>query len=68
MKYIMNPSLIFSWVFGIILTINLEVQNELWLNLKFLAVFFLSAFHMCARELGKCSKVDQQNLISTTGG
>ena len=29
MKYIMNPSLIFSWVFGIILTINLEVQNEL---------------------------------------
>ena len=65
MKYIMNPSLIFSWVFGIILTINLEVQNELWLNLKFVAVFFLSAFHMyCARirkvfESGQNKKSDK---------
>ena len=65
MKYIMNPSLIFSWVFGVILTINLEVQNELWLNLKFVAVFFLSAFHMyCARirkvfEQGQNKKSDK---------
>ena len=52
-------------VFGIILTINLEVQNELWLNLKFVAVFFLSAFHMyCARirkvfESGQNKKSDK---------
>ena len=65
MIYIMNPSLIFSWVFGVILTINLEVQNELWLNLKFVAVFFLSAFHMyCARirkvfEQGQNKKSDK---------
>jgi len=50
MKYIMNPSLIFTWIFGVLLTITLEVQNELWLNLKFLAVFFMSVFHMyCAK-------------------
>ena len=53
MKYIMNPSLIFSWIFGILLTINLEIQNELWLNIKFLMVFLMSVFHMYCAKLRK---------------
>ncbi len=62
MKFIMNPSFILTWLFGILLVINLEVYNELWLNLKFLLVFFMSIFHMyCARvrknfEQGKNQK------------
>ena len=53
MKYIMNPSLIFSWLFGILLAINLEIQNELWLNIKFLMVFLMSVFHMYCAKLRK---------------
>ena len=34
MKYIMNPSMILSWFFGILLLINLEIYNALWLNIK----------------------------------
>ena len=53
MKYIMNPSLIFSWLFGILLAINLEIQNEAWLNIKFLMVFLMSVFHMYCAKLRK---------------
>ncbi len=50
LKYIMNPSLVLSWVFGLLLVIHLEIYNELWLNLKFSMVVLMSIFHMyCAR-------------------
>ena len=50
LKYIMNPSLILTWIFGLLLVINLEIYDKLWLNLKFCAVILLTAFHMyCAR-------------------
>ena len=50
LKYIMNPSLILTWIFGLLLVINLEIYDKLWLNLKFCAVILLTVFHMyCAR-------------------
>ena len=50
LKYIMNPSLILTWIFGSLLVINLEIYDKLWLNLKFCAVILLTVFHMyCAR-------------------
>ncbi len=62
MKYIMNPSMILTWVFGTLLTYQISVYDQLWLNLKFVLVFLLSVFHMyCARirksfEKGKNNK------------
>ena len=50
MKYIMNPSLILTWFFGLSLVILTQEYNSLWLKLKFICVVFMSAFHMyCAR-------------------
>ena len=50
MKYIMNPSMILTWVLGTLLAHHIGVFDQLWLNLKFIFVFLLSAFHMyCAR-------------------
>ena len=67
MKYIMNPSLIFPG-FGVILTINLEVQNELWLNLKF-CCFFSFCFSYVLRRIRKVfERVKTKNLINIIGG
>ena len=46
--YIMNPAMIVSWIFGILLiyTIGIENLNSLWLQLKLLSVFFLTIYHL----------------------
>ncbi len=50
MKYIMNPSFIFTWIFGFLLVLQLDLYDQFWINLKFIFVFFMSIFHMyCAR-------------------
>lgn len=50
MKFIMNPSLILTWIFGLLLVIHLELYDQFWLNLKFIIVILMSVFHMyCAR-------------------
>ncbi len=50
MKLIMNPSLILTWIFGLLLVIHLELYDQFWLNLKFIIVILMSVFHMfCAR-------------------
>ena len=50
MKYIMNPSMILTWLCGVLLVVHLEIYNQFWLNLKFVLVFIMSVFHMyCAR-------------------
>ncbi len=50
MKFIMIPSLLFSWLFGTLLVIHLQAYNEKWLILKFVIVSVMTIFHMyCAR-------------------
>ena len=45
--YIMNPAMIVSWIFGILLiySIGIENLNNLWLQLKLILVVILSAYH-----------------------
>ena len=52
-KYIMNPSLIFTWIFGLSLVIVQEEYNSLWINLKFLCVLFMSIFHIYCIQINK---------------
>ena len=53
MKYIMNPSMIFTWLFGIGLVLHLDIYNQFWLNLKFVLVFLMSVFHMYCAKIRK---------------
>ena len=45
--YIMNPAMILSWVFGLLLiySIGLENINSLWFKIKTLSVFLLTFYH-----------------------
>jgi protoporphyrinogen IX oxidase len=45
--YIMNPAMIFSWIFGLLLihTIGIENISFLWLQLKMLFVVLLTIYH-----------------------
>ena len=62
MKFIMNPSLILSWLFGLLLVIHLEIYDQIWLNLKFVLVIGMSIFHMyCARIRKQFEKGQNQN-------
>ena len=51
--YIMRPAMILTWLFGIILIYlnGIEIFSQLWIQLKFILVILLTAFH---EHLGKC--------------
>ncbi len=51
--YIMTPSMILTWLFGIILVYlnGFETLFQLWIQLKFILVIFLSIFN---EYLGRC--------------
>jgi putative membrane protein len=57
--YIMNPAMIASWIFGILLiyTIGLDNFDYLWLQLKFFFVVILTIYHFflfrCLRKFDK---------------
>jgi putative membrane protein len=63
--YIMNPAMILSWIFGILLihTIGMDNFGFLWLQLKSLFVVILTIYHFflfqCLRKF-----VDNKNSYS----
>ena len=56
--YIMNPAMILSWIFGVLLihTIGMDNFGFLWLELKLLFVVILTIYHFflfqCLRKFG----------------
>jgi putative membrane protein len=57
--YIMNPAMIVSWIFGILLiyTIGIENVGFLWLQLKLFFVIILTIYHFFLFQcLGKFSQ------------
>ena len=58
--YIMNPAMIASWIFGILLihTIGMDNFSFLWLQLKLLFVVILTIYHFF---LFKCLKKFDEN-------
>ena len=46
--YIMNPAMIVSWIFGVLLihTIGIDNLNSLWLQLKLVFVITLTIYHI----------------------
>ena len=55
-NYIMRPSMILSWLLGIILIliIGIETFSFLWLQIKLILVFLLSIYN---EYLGRCVKL-----------
>ena len=45
--YIMNPAMVLSWTFGVLLinSIGIETFSYLWLQLKLVMVIFLTIYH-----------------------
>ena len=60
LRIIMNPAMIFSWLFGIALisTLGVESLSALWLQLKVVFVLLLSGVH---GHLAKITKEFQQD-------
>ena len=59
MVYIMNPAMIVSWIFGMLLihTIGMDNFGSLWLQLKFIFVIILTIYHFflfqCLRKFAE---------------
>ena len=57
--YIMNPAMIISWIFGILLihTIGMDNFGSLWLQLKLIFVIILTIYHFflfqCLRKFAE---------------
>ena len=57
--YIMNPAMIISWIFGVLLihTIGMDNFGSLWLQLKLIFVVILTIYHFflfqCLRKLAE---------------
>ena len=57
--YIMNPAMIVSWIFGVLLihTIGMDNVGSLWLQLKLIFVIILTTYHFflfqCLRKFAE---------------
>lgn len=50
LRYIMNPAMIATFLFGGLLLSQPEIFSQGWLHIKLLLVFFMAGFHgMCSR-------------------
>ena len=45
--YIMNPAMILSWLFGVLLIYSIGLENfgYLWLQIKIIAILLLTSYH-----------------------
>ena len=69
LKYIMNPAMIISWIFGIGLIHSLvhEIATQFWLQLKLFLVLLMSGFHgylgAVEKNLKATQTQNQKNFI-----
>lgn len=48
--YIMNPSMILTWILGFLLILNTQEYDASWFIIKLVLVFLMSVFHIyCAK-------------------
>jgi len=64
--YIMNPAMILSWIFGLILIsiIGFDILSTLWVQLKLLFVVLLTFYHFYLGQCLKKFKSDQNTKTS----
>ena len=59
--YIMNPAMILSWIFGVILIHNIGFQQigQTWMILKIIFVIILTLYHLYLGRILAQFKIDQ---------
>jgi protoporphyrinogen IX oxidase len=64
--YIMNPAMIFSWVFGVLLIHSIGIDNiaSLWLQLKLIFVILLTIYHFFLLKCLRNFSVDNNSFSS----
>ena len=64
--YIMTPAMVLSWLFGLVLIheIGFEQLGNLWLQLKFVLIGFLTAYHFYLGSLLTQFKFNQNKKSS----
>lgn len=63
LKLIMNPAMILTWVFGLLLVSipnMIDFKSDIWFHVKFMAVIIMTIYHM---YLGK----QRKNFLSGQG-
>ncbi len=65
-NYIMMPSMIFSWIFGVLLihSLGFTAFSELWLQIKMILVLILTYYHFYLGTCIKAFKLDQNKKSS----
>ena len=64
--YIMNPAMIVSWIFGILLIHTIGIDNliSIWLQLKLVFVVLLTIYHFFLFQC-LCKFIDNSNSFSS---
>ena len=58
-RFIMTPAMIASWIFGILLILDIEAYREGWFHGKFTLLLALMAFHGMSSKWMKAFQADQ---------
>jgi putative membrane protein len=64
--YIMNPAMILSWIFGLLLihSIGLESLSNFWLQIKLVLIFLLTIYHFFLLNCLRNFNIDENNHSS----
>tara|TARA_B100001996_G_scaffold189440_1_gene144911 strand:- start:9847 stop:10281 length:435 start_codon:yes stop_codon:yes gene_type:complete len=64
--YIMNPAMILSWIFGLLLihSIGLESLSNFWLQIKLVLIFLLTIYHFFLLNCLRNFNIDENNYSS----
>ena len=64
--YIMNPAMVLSWIFGILLihSLGFSVFTELWMQIKITAVVILTYYHFTLGKYLSDFAIDNNNKSS----
>ncbi len=58
-RFIMNPAMMASWLFGILLVLNIEAHTDGWFHGKFTLLIALTIFHEIAGKWMKAFQADK---------
>ncbi|WP_120498271.1 protoporphyrinogen oxidase HemJ [Kiloniella sp. EL199] len=58
-RFIMNPAMMASWLFGILLVLNIEAYSDGWFHGKFTFLIALTVFHEIAGKWMKAFQADE---------
>jgi len=59
LRAIMNPAMVASWIFGLVMALDLQAWDQGWFHVKLLAIVLMTGMHMMMARWRKDFAVDQ---------